>query len=236
MPLREELTLGILYFSCFVSPSSFSPPLPSTLLFLALLALISSFLLLNPSLPQCAVHMIDLGQAVDVHHPRARDLLARDLGNLQRFFRDRRRVALAGEHTLSALLRFVTDPSVGPSANLGAEPSTVHSACASSPVNDDDRTLEAIAPAPTRPEAPAAAAPAPAAPTEALSAVAIAATAAGAAAAVAEEDWTSALRRPLESPQGPRGFDSGGAYRCGAGHEEEVAAALGRIVAGLGDR
>ena len=56
------------------------------------------------------VYVIDLGQAIDVHHPRALELLRRDLLNLRTFFA-RRKVAV---HALTTLEAFVVQPKALP--------------------------------------------------------------------------------------------------------------------------
>jgi serine/threonine-protein kinase RIO1 len=69
-------------------------------------------------------YVIDLGQAVDVHHPRALELLRRDLHNLRTFFA-RRGVPV---HATAALEALVVQPDAlpdgGPSSGPGS--STVH--------------------------------------------------------------------------------------------------------------
>jgi len=52
------------------------------------------------------VYVIDLGQAIDVHHPRALELLRRDLANVRTFFA-RRKVPV---HALATLEAFVVQP------------------------------------------------------------------------------------------------------------------------------
>lgn len=46
---------------------------------------------LDPPWTQHRVHVIDVGQAVDVHHPHALDMLLRDLATVTAFF-DKRKV------------------------------------------------------------------------------------------------------------------------------------------------
>ena len=68
------------------------------------------------------VHVIDLGQAVDTHHPNARELLARDLSTVAAFFTKQRGVASV--HPLPVLERFVTDKAAFESAASFATAST----------------------------------------------------------------------------------------------------------------
>ena len=53
------------------------------------------------------LNVIDFGQAVDTTHPRSREILRRDLGNVAAFFGRRRNVVV---HKVIILERFVTDP------------------------------------------------------------------------------------------------------------------------------
>jgi serine/threonine-protein kinase RIO1 len=54
-----------------------------------------------------SVRLIDLGQAVDLDHPQALELLHRDLTNVLSFFGNKRKVAV---HSLAVCKAFVTDP------------------------------------------------------------------------------------------------------------------------------
>ena len=57
--------------------------------------------------------MVDLGQAVTVHHPHSREFLARDYHNVAAFFR-RQGLEVGNEETLE----YVTEPEPEPSGDL----------------------------------------------------------------------------------------------------------------------
>ena len=59
-----------------------------------------------------ALYVIDLGQAVTVHHPNSRDFLERDCRNVAKFFS---RQGLGIDATGGDLLEFVTEPEADPS-------------------------------------------------------------------------------------------------------------------------